>query len=140
MASGKHTRNLLKGVYVVSSHLHRVFRRRSGLIWCGTAFLALLFLLGFSSSALAQQEGTRTGPVASLASEASSLSAGSPFVSQSALLFGQENLLVGELAFCRYCGMDYCGCIPLSYCTLIYSCSCSSIECKRSCSNVDCKL
>jgi hypothetical protein len=35
---------------------------------------------------------------------------------------------------CLWCDLDACGCVPPPEgCALIFSCACSSIDCKRSC-------
>lgn len=39
---------------------------------------------------------------------------------------------------CSYCSQDLCGCTSSSNCTLVFSCSCSSISCTRSCEYKNC--
>jgi hypothetical protein len=81
---------------------------------------------------------------------------GSESVGNSAVLPGQEAVLsetvacgatsglalddpiVGAMVECTYCDQELCGCIALPECVLVYSCSCSPIECKRSCKHTNC--
>jgi hypothetical protein len=44
----------------------------------------------------------------------------------------------GAMIECSYCDQEYCGCIPLPECVLVYSCSCSPLQCTRSCKHKDC--
>lgn len=44
----------------------------------------------------------------------------------------------GDPFVCKHCDQEYCGCIPLPECVLVYSCTCSPIQCTRSCKHEDC--
>lgn len=39
---------------------------------------------------------------------------------------------------CTYCDQEYCGCITIEGCALEYSCTCSPLQCTRSCRIVYC--
>lgn len=107
--------------------LARSFLRRQVAL---VSMMALLvFLAGWglapaiSAQELSQQPGGAVPPaaVASPAEDAGRCeAASSPFVTTT--------------AFCWYCDADYCGCLTREDCILYYSCSCSSIDCRRSCS------
>jgi hypothetical protein len=113
----------------------RCARRVAEPLHSTVVLLVLLLVVCWPLSAAAQQaSGTAEAPVASSSPAASSAQL------QVTLPIRPEQLLQSNVLVCRWCDLDYCGCIALSYCVLLYSCVCSSIDCEHTCVNVDCKL
>lgn len=86
----------------------------------------VLSTAGLSPPAAAQDSSPELGKVSTL--EPSALSAEDP---GQCLEPGQ--LTFDATSFCWYCDVEYCGCAVVEGCVLIYSCACSSIDCRRSC-------
>jgi hypothetical protein len=53
---------------------------------------------------------------------------------------GELGVVLATLKVCSYCTQDNCGCIPREECVLEYSCSCSPIQCTRSCQYRFCRV
>ncbi len=116
----------------------RCARRFPRILPSTLAFAALLMAFGWPSGVTAQQASDQA------AASGTTAVCSSPSTNQarlqSALLPGPTEALVEGVITCRYCDEDYCGCIANPYGTLIFSCSCSSIDCTRSCDNIDCHI
>lgn len=117
----------------MSSHSRTVCRHRSIVVVSARVLACVVLLLGFSSSTFAQQPGA--GAPSSPSAEAPALNQGFPILGEQGGLLNPTNVLAG----CRYCELPSCGCVENPYCVLIYSCSCSSISCTRSCQQTDCQ-
>lgn len=98
-------------------------------------FLWAMFMVP-STPALAADAAPPPGKDATRAVESAMLSS-SPGEGASLCADDQLVMQAGPLG-CRYCEMEYCGCIPREECELHYSCSCSDIWCSRSCQYKNC--
>ena len=86
--------------------------------------LASLLGLGFASPAAAQE-------TSATASEVVTTVETMPHGEELGVCQG-DAALTGMVA-CTYCNLDNCGCLVIERCTLVYSCTCSPIQCTRSC-------
>lgn len=102
--------------------------RRLGAVSCAVLVLAAVGLLPPAAS---QEPSHVSGDTSTLESGALS-----PEMTGQCQESGR--LMFGAAAFCWYCDVEYCGCAVVEGCILIYSCACSSIECRRSCQYEEC--
>lgn len=99
-------------------------------------FFWALFMMLAAPVLAADGAAPLAGTDAAAAVESTSLSSSSE---ESAGFCAEDPLVTqaGPLG-CRYCDLEYCGCVPREECELHYSCSCSDIWCSRSCQYKNC--
>lgn len=91
--------------------------------------LPALPALGFAPNAEAGEQSTEASPEMISASTASSQVDGPVQC---------NNRQIQPAVGCSYCNQDNCGCLEIEGCVLQYDCTCSPIQCTRSCRYLYC--
>jgi hypothetical protein len=112
----------------MSSVLLRSSIRRRGAMISAVALVALAAGYILTPSVAAQEPSVQASGVAAPAERP--LQDGEPGLCQDDFGFVQ--------AACVWCDLDACGCIYIEGCVLYFSCTCSPIQCTRSCENKFC--
>jgi len=95
----------------------------------------MVFLSGYSLTPSVAAEGPSVEAGEAVATPAASMPQGEePGLCAQAPLVTEAGIIG-----CTYCAQENCGCIAIEGCVLFYSCSCSSIDCKRTCQNKFCQ-